>query len=288
MQATESINSLLTWEQAVQWLRDQPDQQEFVKQCYYDDPVLEAAERFCESEEWSAIRELLGAHLPGKVLELGAGRGIVSFAFASLGCEVTALEPDASALVGRGAIEELSRSSGYPMRILSATGEQIPVEDASFDVVFGRCVLHHARDLSQVCREVARVLRPGGFFLAEREHVLEKREDLSVFLESHPLHNRYGGENAYLLGEYKSAFRRAGLRIRKSIPPYHHAINFVPPMSIEKRDVMTRQALAKILPNGLASTLATLPWMKSLYSRSLSWRCHQPGKFYSFMAQRPV
>jgi ubiquinone/menaquinone biosynthesis C-methylase UbiE len=181
MQLAESVETSGAWEQAVEWLRQQPELQEFVRQCYYDDPVLDAAERFCASEEWSAIRELLDDYLPGRVLELGAGRGIVSFAFANVGCEVTALEPDASPLVGRGAIEELSRHSPQPLRILSEWGERIPAGDASFDVVFSRCVLHHANDLRQLCREVFRVLRPGGMFFAEREHVIEKREHLRTF-----------------------------------------------------------------------------------------------------------
>jgi ubiquinone/menaquinone biosynthesis C-methylase UbiE len=292
MNAEESIilpaAPTCTWEQAVEWLREQTDQQEFVRQCYYDDPVLAAAARFCASEEWSAIRDLLRGHLPGRVLELGAGRGIVSFAFSCIGCEVTALEPDPSPLVGRGAIEELSRFSPQPIRILSEWGERILAEDATFDVVFCRCVLHHAQDLRQLCREVFRVLKPGGIFLAEREHVIERREDLEAFLKSHPLHHLYGGENAYLLDEYKSAIRSAGLRLRRSIPPYHHVINFVPPMSTEYLGTMTRQALAKIFPSAVANVMAKNQGVRALYARSLSWRYHVPGKFYSFLAERPA
>jgi len=278
----------ISWESAVEWLRQQPDMREFVRQCYYDDPVVDAALRFCASEEWSAIRELLNKHLPGRVLELGAGRGIVSFAFASIGCDVTALEPDASNLVGRGAILELSRQSPRPFRVLSEWGERIAVSDASFDVVFSRCVLHHAADLRQLCREVFRVLRPGGVFFAEREHVIEKPDQLQAFLDSHPLHHLYGGEHAYLLEEYRSAIRDAGLRLRRSIPPFHHLVNFVPPMSSEHLSRMTHDALKKIFPPSVASMLASQRWMEALYARTLSWRCHVPGKFYSFIAQRPA
>jgi SAM-dependent methyltransferase len=283
-----STKTNLTWEEAVEWLRSRPDQRIFVQQCYYDDPVLAAAARFCASDEWAAIRQLLGDALPGKILELGAGRGIVSFAFACIGCEVTALEPDSSTLVGRGAIEELSRFSPRPLHILSEWGEGIPVEDGSFDVVFCRAVMHHARDLRQLCREVFRVLRPGGIFLAEREHVIEKRDDLQKFLASHPLHHLYGGENAYLLAEYESAIRAAGLRLRRSIPPFHHIVNFVPPMSVPQLRLMTQKALNKALPGALANTLSSWQWVRNFYARTLSWRCHTPGKFYSFLAQRPV
>ena len=83
----------MTWEEAVLWLRAQDDQQELVRHCYYDDPLEAAAARFLESEEWTATQRLLGSHLPGRVLEIGAGRGIVSHAFARIGCLVTAVEP---------------------------------------------------------------------------------------------------------------------------------------------------------------------------------------------------
>jgi SAM-dependent methyltransferase len=277
-----------TWEDAVEWLRAQPTQQEFVRQCYYDDPVIVAAARFCASEEWAAICELLADALPGKVLELGAGRGIVSYAFACIGCEVTALEPDASKLVGQGAIAELSAHSPRPIEILAEWGERIPAADASYDIVFCRCVLHHARNLPQLCQEVFRVLKPGGVFLAEREHVIDKREDLQEFLDKHPLHHLYGGENAFLLAEYQQAITQAGLKLKRSIPPFHHLINFVPPMSNQRLDTMTREALAKLLPQSLANSLGRYQWMRNLYARSLSWRCRVPGRFYSFLAYKPA
>jgi hypothetical protein len=45
------------------------------------------------------------------------------------------------------------------------------------------------------CKEIARVLRPSGRFIAVRDHVISKPEDLPKFLDTHPLHNLYGGEH---------------------------------------------------------------------------------------------
>ena len=39
------MNARMTWEQAVQWLREQPDMQGLVQACYFDDPLAQAAER---------------------------------------------------------------------------------------------------------------------------------------------------------------------------------------------------------------------------------------------------
>ena len=277
-----------TWEQAVEWLRTRPEHEwrEFVRQCYYDDPVLAAAARFCASEEWSGVKQLLENWLPGDVLEFGAGRGITSFAFASIGCRVTAVEPDPSSIVGRGAIESLSRFATQPIHTLADWGEHVDIPDESVDIVYCRAVLHHARDLPQLCREAFRVLRPGGVFLAEREHVLDRPEDLQVFLDKHPLHYRYGGEHAYLLRDYQNSICRAGFRLKRSIPPYHHVINFVPPMDLAHLRRMTEQALLKthVLPRRLANRLAGVAWVRGLYARTLSWRAKTPGRFYSFLA----
>src|SRR6202521_5711825 len=92
-----------SWEQAVRWLREQPEQRELVLANYYDDPLTEAATRYWRSAEWREIRTILPNPLGAKALDVGAGRGIASFALAKDGFAVTALEPDESGLVGAGA-----------------------------------------------------------------------------------------------------------------------------------------------------------------------------------------
>ena len=47
-------NEQITWEHAVLWLKSQPDQDGLVKACFYDDPLLAAAERFHSGTEWKA------------------------------------------------------------------------------------------------------------------------------------------------------------------------------------------------------------------------------------------
>ena len=85
-----SEGKTLSWEEAVLWLKAQPDQDDLIKACFYDDPLQSAAERYYLSTEWLAVRE----ELPqiGRVLDIGSGRGISAYAFAKDGWQVDALE----------------------------------------------------------------------------------------------------------------------------------------------------------------------------------------------------
>jgi SAM-dependent methyltransferase len=209
------------------WLKLQPENDSLVKACFYDDPLLAAAERFYASTEWRAVQGLIGP-TRGKALDIGAGRGISSFALAKDGWETTALEPDPSSVVGAGAIRTLSAEANLEIDVVEKWGEMLPFGNASFDLVYARQVLHHAYDLQQLCSEIGRVLKPGGMMIASREHVLSRRRDLDEFLRQHPLHSLYGGENAFLLEEYVAAINAAGIRLIKVFNPLESEINLFP------------------------------------------------------------
>lgn len=263
-----------TWEEAVLWLRAQADQHELVRACFYDDPLVDAAERYYRSSEWDAVRALIGA-ARGSALDVGAGRGISSYALARDGWQVTALEPDSSAIVGAGAIRQLAGDSGAPIAVVEDWGEALPFSDASFDLVYCREVLHHARDLATLCAEMARVLQPGGTFLATREHVIFKDPDLAVFLAQHPLHWLYGGEHAYRLSEYEGAIEGAGIRLTRVLNPWASAVNMYPRSAKE---------IGQLIHSRLRFVPASL-MNPSLLAR-LGWLVRTPGSAYSFVGIR--
>jgi SAM-dependent methyltransferase len=243
-----------------------------VRACFFDDPLRDAAERYYASAEWQAVRKLL----PGKhdaALDLGAGRGVSSYALARDGWKVSALEPDPSEIVGAGAIRALARDAGLDIRVEQHWGESLPFPDATFDLVHGRQVLHHARDLRKLCSEVARVLKPGGTFVATREHVISKTADLPAFLAAHPLHKLYGGEHAYLLDEYLDVIRGSGIALTKVLNPYQSNINLYPDTIIDlKRRLSTRIHLPPaIIPDFLLTALGAMSRV--------------PGRLYTFVGQ---
>lgn len=281
MSADKTFSS---WEDAVAWLRLQPEKSQLVADCYYDDPLIGAADRYWHSEEWQAVRaELAGRS--GSALDVGAGRGIASYALAREGFAVTALEPDPSLLVGTGSIRALAAESRLPIQVVEEFSERLPFADGSFDVVFARAVLHHTRDLEAACREFFRVLKPGGLFLAIREHVISSYGDLPRFLEQHPLHRLYGGEHAFLLKQYTTALELAGFAKMDVISPWRSPINFAPYDLDSLKDELARRVGLRI-PAFVRAVRALLgvPGVWSLTRWILEWVDHRPGRLYSFVA----
>ena len=52
-------------------------------------------------------------------------------------------------------------------RIISATGESLPLRDKSFDIVLCDNVVDHAKNPRRIIEEIARVLAPGGMLYFE-------------------------------------------------------------------------------------------------------------------------
>ena len=100
-----------------------------------------------------AVRWLVG-DTPRDVLDLGAGTGKLTRVLSALGHRVVAVEP----------LDEMRAQleSAVPdVRALTGKAEEIPLPDASVDVVTSAQAFHwfdHAKALP----EIARVLRPGG------------------------------------------------------------------------------------------------------------------------------
>lgn len=269
----------LSWEEAVLQLRDDPSKKELVNNAYYDDPLVNACERFRSSSEWAAVKQILNG-IEGYALDIGAGRGIASYALAKEGLRVAALEPDESSIVGGKAIAALAKETNLPIEVYGSVSEKIPFEDNTFDVVYARAVLHHMSDLEVACQEIHRVLKPGGMFIGAREHVLSKDEDLEAFLNAHPLHNLYGGEHAYRLDVYTEALKASGLNVKQILSPLKSALNYSPKTKNELLgEICARIPLASSFPSFFK--LAPFSYLLLELASLLDTR---PGRLYSFVA----
>lgn len=96
------------------------------------------------------------------VLDLGCAGGFMAEALAKRGAVVSGLDPSAGAIA---AARAHAAAEGLAIDYREGFGEALPWPDAGFDAVVCVDVLEHVRDLDRVLAEVARVLRPGGWFL---------------------------------------------------------------------------------------------------------------------------
>ncbi|PSJ30565.1 SAM-dependent methyltransferase [Streptosporangium nondiastaticum] len=102
----------------------------------------------------AAVRWALEAAPGPRVLDLGAGTGMLTATPVALGADVIAVEPDPAMLT------ELRRSLPG-VRALSGSAEEIPLPDGSVDAVLAGNAMHWF-DMAVAGPEIARVLAPGG------------------------------------------------------------------------------------------------------------------------------
>lgn len=102
----------------------------------------------------------LAAHLaarilggPGRLLDVGCGRGEYLQGFSRLGYAVAGL--DSSRTAGRF-------SGGCEVKVVDLDCSRFPYPDDSFDFVFSKSVVEHLRHPERLLAESLRVLRPGG------------------------------------------------------------------------------------------------------------------------------
>jgi SAM-dependent methyltransferase len=100
----------------------------------------------------------VAAASPRRVLDIGCGTGELAERIATeLGADVVAADQS-------GRMVNLARELGLDARI--ADIQALPFLDGEFDCVVAGWVLYHVQDRNRAISEVARVLRPGGRFVA--------------------------------------------------------------------------------------------------------------------------
>jgi ubiquinone/menaquinone biosynthesis C-methylase UbiE len=97
------------------------------------------------------------------VLDLGSGAGAdVLISARRVGPTGTAIGLDMTDEMLALARTNAARAAVANAEFVKGYLEEIPLADASVDVVISNCVINLAADKARVLREVARVLRPGG------------------------------------------------------------------------------------------------------------------------------
>ena len=152
-----------------------------------------------------------GLEFRGRILEIGAGIAWLSAELSRLPRVVEVIATDFAPGVLKDEAPKVFQSlKANPAKITRTPGDfhQLDFPDNYFDFVVCSAALHQAVNMVQVLREVKRVLKPGGHFVAIREPVwplakLTKRQRAALVQGE--------ATQAYTLGHYQELFRQASL-----------------------------------------------------------------------------
>ena len=169
------------------------------------------------------------------VLDLGSGAGFDAFlAWHRVGPTGKVIGVDMTDDMLALARENAAKRGATNVEFRKGLIEELPVESGTVDYVISNCVINLSPDKPAVFREVARVLKPGGYFAVSDIVLLKTLPDELM----HDI-SAYVGciSGASLLTDYLSTALAAGLR-ELSIPRIAHGCDLV----------------SLLAPEGLAST----------------------------------
>jgi SAM-dependent methyltransferase len=115
---------------------------------------------YCERDSLSVgVREFLGDLRGVRILEYGCGSGFLTVLLAASGAKVTSFD------ISPGSVDlarKRCEANGFSdVQLEVANAEDLPFEDESFDIIFGRAILHHL-DVQKAAPHIERMLVPGG------------------------------------------------------------------------------------------------------------------------------
>lgn len=137
-------------------------------------------DRMSRSSEEAGVGEMrqrLLGDVSGDILELGAGTGMNLSHYDEGLASLVLTEPE-PAMLRRLQPKALEKTPNA--KVVQASAEDLPFEDASFDAVVSTLVLCGVEDQARALQEARRVLRPGGRLLFI-EHVRSDDPKLARF-----------------------------------------------------------------------------------------------------------
>lgn len=129
-------------------------------------------------EAWLIDVQLPREYFRGKtVLDVGCGSGRWTYAMASLGARVVAVDFSEAAVQITSEVTERMDGGAGEVTVIQASLFHLPFESAQFDFVVSWGVLHHTYDTAAAFRRIAPLVRPGGLFYVM---VYERRNPVKV------------------------------------------------------------------------------------------------------------
>jgi ArsR family transcriptional regulator len=128
---------------------------------FFDSVAGRLGKDYVPGKSWKSVAEALLRLMPPMVIaDLGAGEGAFALLLAQRAKKVIAIDTSAKMIeVGR---EQALRHGVKNVEYRLGDMEEIPIEDASVDLVFFSQSLHHALHPERAVSEAWRILQPGG------------------------------------------------------------------------------------------------------------------------------
>ena len=118
---------------------------------------------FGQDPRWRKALVDFIAPAPGmRILDVATGTGMVAFAHAASGAEVTGLDQSEAMLGGARARLERTPELAGRLSLVLGEAESLPFDDAEFDALSFTYLLRYVDDRAATMRELARVVKPGG------------------------------------------------------------------------------------------------------------------------------
>jgi SAM-dependent methyltransferase len=177
----------------------------------------EAAWLRCVKEDFRKFIPFLtrqcGLEFRGRILEIGAGAAWFSAELSKLPQAVEIIATDASARllkVQAPKVFKLLKAHEAKITRMPADFGDLDFPKNHFDVVVCADALHRAVNVRRVLREVRRVLKPGGIFVAIREPV---RPLMKFHSDAKKVAAGKLTPPGYAVSEYRDFFAHAGLKL---------------------------------------------------------------------------
>jgi ubiquinone/menaquinone biosynthesis C-methylase UbiE len=170
--------------------------------------VIELAMR---QKNFIPFRERTAGAAHGRVLEIGIGSGL----------NLASYHPDIETVCGVDPSAELLAKArdrvanvGFPVRLLEASSENLPLEDRSFDTIVMTFTLCSIPDVNAALLEIRRVLKPEGELLFA-EHGRAPDSDVMLWQDRiTPIWKRIGG-GRHLNRKVDDLVQAAGFRLER-------------------------------------------------------------------------
>lgn len=148
------------------------------------------------------IRKLLEGRRFDRLLEIGYGSGVFMPELATRAGELCGIDPHPMPRE----VEAALASHGVRATLVTGGAESLPYEDGSFDCAVSVSAIEYVEDIDRACRELIRVLKPGGV-LAVATPGVSPVWDLALKLSTGESPKQYADRRQRLLPALKRHFK---------------------------------------------------------------------------------